>query len=286
MKTLLQAIEEHHSRQALAQVKAKGVRAWNAGSCVRALWYGEHGFDPLPNDAGSAMRLDLGRRIEDAVCYYADLASKIPGAPRFRRATVDDTHDMMGRGNVRPDGYVQGDPYGFPDETLWVDVKSMSEYPFDRATTEGVDYYLKAQFEVYCHVPPGYPAGVVVCYHKDTSRMFELVYRSDSEVWRRCLVDLETAKGSIMPGRPDVVCSCGGTGKTKHKQPRIHEACSGTGYALKGGELPKGLSFIPNFPCGTCSYRLDCWGALEEVRYKDAWGEDKTRLRPCGDGRF
>lgn len=295
MLTLAQAINAWAEREAQAAVKARGVRAWNAGSCVRQNFYGEHGYEPLAMEARGHLVVDLGRRIEDALCYYADQAARIPEAPRFRRANDRDWVEMPGRGKVRGDGFVSGEPYGYPGTELWWDAKSMAEFAFDMIEDIGLGHDKQAQGEVYCRAYRK-PAGVFTAYHRDTSRLFEVVWKSSDEVWARLESEREVAQGDELPPRPDFPCLCRqrcpvhggkpregacGCGKTNHKPPRVHEACAGTGYALKGGKLPPGVTFLPSFPCQSCSYRLDCWGTLEEVETKGWQGEAKTRLRPC-----
>jgi hypothetical protein len=283
--TLRESIIKWAQKKAEAQARARSVRAYNAGSCVRKLWYGEHGFVPQGHDWKAVMRMDLGDILEQRLATISEYANQdVVDAIVFKRATSSDDTFLDGVGQIRVDGFVSGEPYGFTG-TIWVDWKTMSSYPFERADAGDVGYQYQAQGECYCR---GYemPGGVFLCYHKDTSEMCEVRYHQDDAIWAKVLTTTKVARESeSSPQRPDMPCSCE-KGMTRHAKPRPHEMCGGTGFLLKDGELPKGVPFIPNFPCGMCEYRLDCWGSLEEVETKDWKGEAKSRLRPCLEGRI
>lgn len=267
MLTLAQAIQRWAEAHAEQEARARSVRAWNAGACIRRNWYGEHGYEPLPTDGRMALVRDLGQRIEDSVVAIAAVATALEDAPGFRRATfAADSRELEAIGTVVPDFYIAGDPYGYPGEELWGDVKSVAPYRYEQlAAGEPVEHEHAAQGECYCRATPS-PAGILLYYDKATSAILERVHVSSDETWARVLADAAGARGEVLPARPyDLTCQgCAGTGRTQHHPPRAHAPCGGTG---KVDHL--------QYPCSYCPYRADCWGWLEEV-------EDggKVRLRP------
>jgi len=259
---LAEAIHRWSEARALDDAKPGGVRAYNAGRCVRELWYGEHGYQPLPRDGRSVLVFDLGTRIEAAVLWILEAEL---GAD-FRRATRDDRVRLEPLGNVCADGFVRVDGKWRP-----VDVKSAAPMGFERAEVGDLDGVYLAQGECYCRA---YDADVCtfLFYDKATSQLAEIEVERDDERWARILADVRAARAGACPDRPyalEELCSgCDGTGKTP-KRGQAHKACNGTGR-LEGGP------FIPTFPCNYCSFRDECWGELVEVECNG-----KRRLRPA-----
>jgi hypothetical protein len=145
-----------------------------------------------------------------------------------------------------------------PGELMVVEVKSMSDFAFERACRGILDDSYLAQCESYCR-GYGYRHTCLLGYRKETSHLCEiLVQRSDTR-WEKICANAEKARADKMPPRPyelEVACEgCKGTGLTpKRQQP--HKACGGS------GNIPGG-PYIPNFPCGYCGYKQPCWGKLE-----------------------
>lgn len=245
------------------------IFASSVGGCVLKLWFGVHGATAEPLPARSLMVFDLGNRVEDAVGHWIIEAE----IPHVRTSEERDKVFMPELGsNVRPDFFAEPEING-NRQVIPVEVKSMSDFAFERAEAGKLDEQYLAQAECYMRAY-GTDYVLFVLYRKETSHLHEiLVPRSDSR-WAEIIAKVEVARGDERPARPyelEVKCDgCDGTGKTpKRGQP--HKACSGT------GELPGG-PYIPVFPCGFCRYKKPCWGPM-----KIAFLNGKPRWRLCSD---
>lgn len=239
------------------------IAAHNAGGCTRALWYLAHGEATIPLTGAALARMEFGDLVEEHVA-----SALVEAGTGFVRAGREDQVRLPGIGNVRCDGFLQ-----MPDgDSLIVEIKSMGEYPFERAQRGEIDDKYLGQTECYIRA---YDAErcLVLCVRLETVERCEVMVHRDDVRWTRVLASVARAREDALPDRPyqlEVKCSgCDGTGKTKVRGSE-HAACGGSG-AVKGGPL------IPSFPCGYCNYRVACWGELEEV----AAPYGKTRLRPA-----
>jgi hypothetical protein len=214
---------------------------------------------------------DLGDRVEDAIqnwLYEADI-------PHIRPNESRDLVEVRPPGlRVRCDFFLEADgseywqediaavPGDFPPpqkgEQLVGEVKSMSDYAFDRAKRGDIDIAYLCQMEVYTRAY-NVKHALLIAYKKQTSHLCEVLYTQSEERWQWLCNNVNAARGDELPPRPyelEEKCGgCDGTGLTaKRKQP--HKACSGTGKEPGG-------PFLPNFPCGYCGQKENCWGSLE-----------------------
>jgi hypothetical protein len=274
--------------------------AWNIGRCERMLWAGAHGI--LPSDPPSGrqvMTFDLGSRIEDAIMAYLEQS----GIGHIRPLGWSDAVRVPWLGtSVRPDALVEldrglewPDELGIatvagidyeqppqPGELVVLEVKSMSDYAYDRACRGIVDDAYVAQCQVYMHALDVRWA-VLVAYRKETSHLTEMWIPRDALIIDALKAKAQRAFAEECPARPYALESaCPGIaegrcvgGRTPGRgQP--HAECGGTG-------LMPGGPYIPSYPCGYCDYRTWCWGELETViaRIGSRW---VPRFRPQNGG--
>jgi hypothetical protein len=255
------------------------IGAWNVGRCVRQLWYTHHGYPSEPLDARALLVFDLGNRIEDAVLEWLEHSGVAHIRTNESRDTVEERETGL---RVRADFffecdllpllelavgelgtvvYVPGDPLPpKPGELMVGEIKSMSDYAFQRAQRGHIDDAYLAQVEVYLRAYDCRHA-LVIAYRKETSHIAEVLVARDDARWALVKANLTAARARSAPARPyelEAHCrGCDGTGETeKRKLP--HKACSGTG-------LEPGGPYLPVFPCGYCGWKTECWGALELV---------------------
>lgn len=265
VEKLIAAVEAKVNDRPLPRIYAS-----NVGSCVRKLWYVDKLVDPEPLSGRSGMVFDMGNRVEDAIISFL-VQAKIP---HVRTSEERDKVFMKEIGsNVKPDFFFETEVNGKPT-LVPVDVKSMSDFAFQRAESNDIDRTYLAQMECYLRAY-SVNYGLFVCYRKETSHLCEVMVQRDDRLWRDILAAVATARGDIVPSRPyelEEKCEgCEGTGKTAVRK-QAHKACAGT------GQLPGG-PFIPNFPCGYCQYKIACWGDLEM-----AFLNEKPRWRIAGTG--
>jgi CRISPR/Cas system-associated exonuclease Cas4 (RecB family) len=265
---LIEKIESH-----LAEV-AKGREPWtrigasNAGQCPRKLWYTVHGFTPEPLQPRALRVFDLGDRIEDALISWLQDA----GVDHVRCTREQDKVLLpeIG-GNVVPDFFFEAG-----GELLVGEIKSMSggaraRGGFARAERGEIDESYLAQVECYMRAF-GTARALFLCYCKDTSHLCEVLVERSDDRWEAIKANVALARGDATPDRPyslTVDCrGCAGTGRTPTGR-QAHKACAGTGREPGG-------PYIPNFPCGYCGFKAECWGRLEMVVSDD--GKPKWRL--------
>jgi hypothetical protein len=246
---LVEMIETFLTARAAAKETKAQLGAHNAGQCPRKNWYLLHGYTPEPFQARTISVFDLGNRVEDSILEA--LVEAAAGA--VRRSTEDDKRfvEELG-GRVVPDAFLTNG-----DETVIVEVKSMSDFAFDRLERGEIDQSYLDQVEVYLRAFAA-TKGILLGYRKQTSHIAEkLIYRDDIR-WARIKANVRLAQADVCPERPYQLredCSeCGGSGKTPGKG-LPHKACGGT------GRLPGGPA-IPSFPCGYCGFKETCWGKL------------------------
>jgi len=252
------------------------IGAWNIGRCVRALWYGEHGYPAEEFQARALMVFDLGDRVEDAILAFLE-AAKIPN---IRTNESRDLVHMPELGcRVRADFFFQWDlgtslwaerelgemiyvpsdeRLPKPGDIVVGEIKSMSDYAFARAQRGDIDSAYLAQVECYMRAYNCRHA-LIIAYRKETSHLAEILIGRDDARWAVCIENAMQARAKEPPARPFALeerCEdCEGTGLTAvRKSP--HKACVGT------GKIPGG-PYIPNFPCGYCAFKKPCWGSLE-----------------------
>jgi hypothetical protein len=289
----------NHAESGRAVRPAKPA-AWNIGRCVRMLWAGAHGILPTDPPSGrQVMSFDLGSRIEDAIMAYLEQAGIGHIRPLGREDAVYvpwlDAH-------VRPDALVEldrgltwPDELGLvtvagidyheppqPGELVILEVKSMSDYAFDRACRGLVDDAYLAQCQVYMDAL-NCRWSLLLAYRKETSQLTEVWIPRSKLIVDGLRAKAERARGDECPPRPyELEAACPGIaegrcigGRTPGRgQP--HADCGGTG-------LVPGGPYIPSYPCGYCDYRTWCWGELEAVvaRIGSRW---VPRFRPRDNG--
>lgn len=258
---MVQALVAQHVEEPIdAHLRAKGVRrlertfsvgAWNAGQCPRKLWLGLNGAEEEPVEPRGLRNFAMGNMVEDAAINLMIEA----GVPLIRSDEARDTFEVPGIGRVRPDVFL--DVGGLH---LVADIKSISNFGFERAQRGNVDFAYEAQLEVYLR---GLDVewGVLIFWRKDTSHMHYHVVRRNDERWATIQEGVALARGTTMPERPyEMEHRCPGVkegkcinGKTPARgQP--HSTCGGTGLVPGGPKL--------RYPCSYCGFKVACWGPL------------------------
>ena len=269
---ILPRLEQHFERRVIdaAAAREPKLAAYNVGRCVRDSWYVAHGYAPRLQSAESKRTTERGQALERWL--VGRICEAIPHARRAEWKDDKDKRDCPPLpGRVIADAFV---PFEDHDE-IPVDVKTLSDYTFERAEKGDIGQPYEWQMECYARAYDT-PFALLLGYEVSRGAMCEVsVHRSD-ERWAAICSAVATATGETMPERPYALdpsaCSgCEGTGKTKVRQ-QAHAACNGTGLDPLGGCIPK-------FPCGYCAYRDDCWGELKEV----ATGRG-PRFRPVAIG--
>lgn len=274
--------------------------AWNIGRCVRMLWAGAHGILPTDPPSGrQVMSFDLGSRIEDAIMAYLEQAGighirpfRLRDAvwvPWLGTSVVPDALVELDRELTWPDDLglvtVAGLDYVAPPqpgELVILEIKSMSDYAFDRACRGVIDDAYLAQCQVYMHAL-NCRWALLLAYRKETSHLTEVWIPRSELVVDGLKAKAKRAFSDECPPRPyDLESACPGIaegrcidGRTPGRgQP--HAECGGTG-------LMPGGPYIPSHPCGYCDYRTWCWGELEPVvaRVGSRW---VPRFRPRDNG--
>jgi len=266
--------------------------AWNAGQCVRKLWYGEHGYMPEPFDARTMMVFDLGDRVEDAIEHWLTEA-------RIENIRANESRDLVTLPElgcrVRCDFFFQCDiepiwgsenmvmvpgsePPPQPGELLVLEVKSMSDFAFDRATRGYIDPAYRAQVECYMRAY-GTRHALVLAYRKETSHVVEVLVSRDNAVWGACIESARTARGGVLPPRPyrlEAACSGAATGACVEgrtpKTGKPHKNCGGSGQEPGG-------PFLVNFPCGFCGVKTECWSDVGELEIAFRDGKPRWRVK-------
>jgi hypothetical protein len=248
-----------------AQAQERATRpyslsAWNVGKCQRALWYGLHGAVQEPMNPRAVAVMSFGNLIEDAEIKLLEAA----GLHLVRTDESRDTFDLPPIGRGRPDFLVEAGGQMFV-----VDVKSMSNFAFERAQEGKADLEYVTQLEFYMRglsLP-----GILWCVRKETSHRVPLVFVSNDERWQKMVRNAEAARGERCPDRPYAARSeCAGVsegkcvgGKTPGRgQP--HSSCEGSGQAtvkLSDGRKATGAFLI--YPCSYCPFRSTCWPGSE-----------------------
>lgn len=264
---LVDKIMAHLTEVAKNRQPIDKIGAHNAGQCPRKLWYTVHGYTPEPLQARALLVFDLGDRVEDALIRWLEET----GVAHVRCTRDQDKTPLpeLG-GNVVPDFVFESELDGKP-AMLVGEIKSMSGYGFARAEQGELDDAYLAQVECYMRAFDA-PAALVLCYAKDTSHLHEILVRRSDERWEAVKRNVALARGDALPPAPydlESACrGCGGSGLTPTGR-QAHKACGGTG-------LEPGGPFIPNFPCGYCGYKSQCWGQLEMDVTRD--GKPRWRL--------
>lgn len=272
------------------QRRPSRIGAWNAGRCVRQLWYVAHGEAAEPFEARAMLVFDLGDRVEDAVLHFIEESGTV-------HIRTNESRDMvavpeLGDVRVRADFFFECDLLPMtelavqeigtnvyvpaeerppqPGELLVGEIKSFSDYGFAQAQRGVLDEAYLAQVEIYMRAY-GTRHALVVAYRKETSHLCELLIARSDERWTWVQANVRRARGQVCPPRPyelEEHCKgCNGSGKTE-KRGLSHKACDGTGLEVGG-------PYLPVFPCGYCPYKGPCWGDIELV-FKD--GKPRWRV--------
>lgn len=279
---IVDRILAHSTEKAGKREQSKAIGAYNIGRCVAQNWFRVHGYEPEPMEGRAENVLALGNVIEDTVADQIAAAGIAGWRRPVKRCDHDwklrdscdqckarerDVRTVLGDIRVIADGFFANDGREWP-----VEIKSMSNFAFERALRGELDEGYIAQATTYCKAYD-VPYVPVVCYRKETSHLHEVIVKFDDDLWTDLAFGVQVAKGNVQPERPYKISGacqgCNGTGKTAAKA-LPHKACSGTGREPGG-------PFIPGFPCGYCSWKTACWGPLEMT--VNDYGKPRWRLR-------
>ena len=169
---IIEHLEEFYRREAAARNKEPRnvFRASSAGYCERRLGYEKLGVqgDPLTPRRLSVFR--HGTAIDGALKIDLQLAlnDKFLNLDALRRNECEIEGVTV---SFTPDGAFQngGEAIGI------VEIKTMSDYAFDRACKGEIDRSYLCQAWVYAYGTSFNPV-VFICYRKETSHMVELVF--------------------------------------------------------------------------------------------------------------
>ena len=274
-----------------ARARQRGQRpaklgAWNVGSCVRKLWYMEHGAPAEPLQARALLTFDLGDRVEDAVLHWlqesghdfirTNEARDMVYVPELGCRVRADFVFACDLEPVTVDTRLDGlEPPPRPGELIVGEVKSMSDFAFERACRGTVDETYLCQMETYMRAYDTRHA-LLVAYRKATSHVHEVLIPRSEARWAACLEKAAVARGADCPERPyglDAACrGCGGSGRTE-KAGKPHKACGGSGREPGG-------PYLAVMPCGYCPHKTPCWGPVELV---ERAGKPRWRLAVGAD---
>lgn len=267
------------------------VSASNVGKCVRALWYIHHETSPEPLPPRTMLVFSLGNLVEESVCDWIEKASKDFIRTDCRNDTTTEKETgLRARADfvcaldetpLFPDelelrSCVPGDPLPpRPGEMVGGEIKSLSNFAFERALRGDIDFTYRAQVET-CLRAYDLRWWLLVAYRKETSHITEILIGRSDAVWAKILQSVQQAKAPTVPDRPyelETRCISAKDGKCiDGKTPsrgQPHKACGGTGLEIGG-------PFIPTWPCNYCSYKAPCWGELE-LAFKD--GKPRWRVK-------
>lgn len=265
---LVDKILEHVTAKAANRPRSTSIGAYNVGRCRRLLWYHiRPEYETEPMQGRAELVFDLGDRIEDALMRF--IAES--GVAHVRLAREQDKTFLAEiGGNVWPDFFFEHEIDG-KTQLVVGEIKSMADYSFERAEKGDLDESYLAQVECYMRAFDTQYA-LVLCYRKETSHLHEVIVERDDQRWAKVLMNVALARSETIPDRPyklqELCEGCKGTGLTPTGR-QAHKACGGTGK-LAGGP------YIPNFPCGYCSHKLNCWGELEMT--VNDYGKPRWRL--------
>jgi hypothetical protein len=155
-----------------------------------------------------------------------------------------------------------------------VDVKSMSNFAFERAEDGRADLEYVTQLEFYMR-GLGLP-GILWCVRKETSHRVPLVFTSNDDRWDKMVRNAEAARAASCPDRPYQARSeCAGMAEGKcvagrtPKTGQPHSLCGGSGSAVvKTSNGPVHGSFLV-YPCSYCPFRAHCWPGSEMILSAD-----------------
>lgn len=297
-EVIVDAILEAMTAEAGERKRSNRLGSNNIGKCVRSLWYTTHNYKPEPMQGRASATFMLGDLVESAVIgqlkktkvphiHMARMESTDPAEYGFRPILNEPNGSKASprlwgvftklREDWRCLRLPELDSSVVPDvifekeiesrmELVVVDVKSMANYPFERAERGDVDEQYLCQLEtqmraVTASLGVDCRYGLVLAYRKETSHLHEVVIQRDDERYAKIKVAAWTAKAGAVPPRPYKLQSecngCKGTGRTPTGK-QAHKACDGTGREPGGPILP--------YPCSYCPDKTVCWkdqGELE-----------------------
>jgi len=244
---VIEQLIERALANAVEPNSARKISAWNAGMCVRRLWYGEHGVEPTDTESAfGVIRRFLGEQIEQLLVTALDITGlSFPGEqleapspfPSGRRIYTDlnlvlderilsaatcpkrmRIWDAPQVSVVLPNEYKPVVESAVP-LVVPADVKSLGQFQFERLLAgEFSDY--EGQLEVYMRAK-GVPLSIVIGCHRDSSKIVFGIIASDESRWEKIKGNISVALADELPGRP-----------YEEEQ---------------------------NYPCGYCPYRSLCW---------------------------
>lgn len=279
IERILQKCSEESSKRPLPRLSA-----FNAGKCLRSLWYVCHEVPPEPLPPRTVLLFRLGDSIEKNVLDAVESTGIDFTATNDRR---EDNLDVPGLGFRARSDFIFSCPEALSLEPLGValepgeialtaytdtppqqgeicggEIKSMSNFAYERAQNGQLDDTYLAQIEC------GLRAldcrwWCCIAYRKETSHHCEVWVARNDERWATIQRNVELARGDTVPDRPyqlETLCSGVAAGACVNgKTPGRglpHKACNGTGIEPNG-------PFLNSYPCGFCSFKSTCWGELE-----------------------
>ena len=246
---LTEIVSAHLQKLANDRKPTSSIGGWNCGDCKTKLWHALNGSPAEPMDGRAIFTFLMGDKVEDAVVEILQGA----GVPIIRTDEKRDTVEIPPVGRVRTDLWFQAG-----DRVLPCEVKSMSNFGFERFERGEVDWQHQCQAETYLRA---YDAPVIPIFavRKETSHYAEQVLRRDDSRWAWICANVEAARATTCPQRPyQLKDECEGVAEGKcvngrtPKSGQAHKACAGTGRQPGG-------PFIPSWPCSYCSWKRVCW---------------------------
>lgn len=214
--------------------------------CARSIHYALQRTRKEPPAPRAFLAFHLGDNVEQMVVALAILA----GAPVLwptqggQQKVVERVIDGdVIVGHVDAVLTADGCPNGMP-----VEVKSMSEYGFDKSRAEGVDdtFGYRSQLTNYM-AALGSPRGLFVGVNKSTGHVFEEEIALDAKL----LAANDAAYAEAKRGLPE--------------RPAWAKTLRLTGNPPGGGGKRVPLEQIDSVRCGYCAYRPVCWAGYEQV---------------------
>jgi hypothetical protein len=244
---MIEQLIEQALANAVEPSSARRISAWNAGMCVRRLWYGEHGVEPTDAESSfGVIRRFLGEQIEQLLVTALDITGlSLPGEQLEAPSPFPSGRRIYTDLNLVLDERILGSATGPKRMRIWdapqvsvvlhtahkpavesavpivvpADVKSIGQFQFERLLAGDFSDY-EDQLEVYMRAK-GVPLSIVIGCHRDSSKIIFGIIPSTDARWEKIKGNISVAMADELPERP---------------------------YEKK-----------ENYPCGYCPYRSLCW---------------------------